>query len=81
VIRVGDSVTTCYPMSVFKNRRLFILSYIPLASGVQIWDCTDLSTVIEVLHLNFSGAQWKGLELQISCIEGVVCRFAFIGCQ
>ena len=47
----------------FKNRRLLILSYIP--SGLQIWDCTDLGTVTEVLNLNFSGAEWKELEFDV----------------
>ena len=70
LIRAGDSITTFmklpYPnnlLNPFLNRRLLILSYIPL--GLQIWDCTDLGTVTEVLNLNFSGAEWKELEFDV----------------
>jgi hypothetical protein len=35
------------------RRRLLLLGY---ASGLQIWDCTDLAMVSEVLNL--SGLDW-----------------------
>jgi hypothetical protein len=38
-----------YLICSHPNRRLLFLAYHP--SGLQIWDCTDLSSVAEVLNL------------------------------
>ncbi|KAK2465840.1 hypothetical protein APHAL10511_001481 [Amanita phalloides] len=40
-----------------NDRRLLILAY---PSGFQIWDCTSLTSVSEVLNLNTSSPAWLG---------------------
>ena len=64
-VKLFPRIQTIYstPHLPFLNRRLLILSYIPC--GLQIWDCTDLGAVTEVLNLNFSGAEWKELEFDV----------------
>lgn len=36
--------------------RFLILAYL---AGLQIWDCSDLSAISEVLNLNFDSAEWR----------------------
>lgn len=36
--------------------RFLILAY---PAGLQIWDCSDLSAISEVLNLNFDSAEWR----------------------
>ncbi|KAF8638773.1 hypothetical protein AX17_001968 [Amanita inopinata Kibby_2008] len=40
-----------------NDRRLLILAY---PSGFQLWDCTDLGSVTEVLNLNVKSPEWLG---------------------
>jgi len=35
------------------------LLFLGYASGLQIWDCTRLSSVDEVLNLNLDSDEWK----------------------
>ena len=39
------------------RRRLLILAY---SSGFQLWDCTNLASVTEVLNLNAASSEWLG---------------------
>lgn len=38
------------------HSRFLILAY---PAGLQIWDCSDLSAISEILNLNFDSAEWK----------------------
>lgn len=39
-------------------RRLLIVGY---ACGLQVWDCTNLASIDEVLNLNLDSAEWRML--------------------
>ena len=43
--------------SSHSHRRFLILAY---PSGFQLWDCTSLSSVTEVLNLNTTSTEWHG---------------------
>ncbi|PFH47114.1 hypothetical protein AMATHDRAFT_68396 [Amanita thiersii Skay4041] len=58
----GSDVTHADPIlwsrwDKVHDRRLLILAY---PSGFQLWDCTDLSSVTEVLNLNMNTSEWQG---------------------
>ncbi|KAJ4490710.1 hypothetical protein J3R30DRAFT_3278910 [Lentinula aciculospora] len=45
----GDAIVSARWDYTLTGRRLLFLSYYPL--GMQIWDCTDLGSILEILNL------------------------------
>ncbi|KAJ3733230.1 hypothetical protein DFJ43DRAFT_995727 [Lentinula guzmanii] len=45
----GDTIVSARWDHSFNGRRLLLLSYYP--PGIQIWDCTDLGSISEILNL------------------------------
>ena len=50
------SSTFAFFNGIWSNRKLLLLGY---TSGLQIWDCSNLTSVDEVLNLNFDSAEWR----------------------
>ena len=41
---------------LINKSRFLILGY---PAGLQIWDCSDLNAISEILNLNFDSAEWR----------------------